>query len=315
MPKKYIGLVLVPSLCLAFAPVSHAEFPEPGYYAILCGRMFRGKTASAAMGACVSAEKHGRFRGVRQCDCARHVDLVHFEPTTQPAFFVAGEYYAGDTPEQATRACAAKQNPSDKTSESNLDSLIVPCADVRKVYGPYARKPHRPNNDTNDFDDSEKYRFLNFQGLWVDKHGRPTCFVAGTPIATPSGNTPIEALVPGDLVRSWSVEEGRMVTARVTYVKTRTVAAVLEVQVADGRSLRLTANHPLESPSRGAWIAAGELRVGDTLATVDGPEMHPISITEIRPAPAAQTAEITVYDVTVAPTHSYFANGIWAHNY
>jgi intein/homing endonuclease len=69
--------------------------------------------------------------------------------------------------------------------------------------------------------------------------------------------------------------------------------------------LGVTANHPLYS--YGKWIAAGDLKIGDSLFGLDG---KPIVVTSI------EKIEETVptYNLEVAVYHNYFADGYLAHN-
>lgn len=115
---------------------------------------------------------------------------------------------------------------------------------------------------------------------------------------------------------SWLPQQGRPVLARVTRVKRRTVASVLELRLADGRSVRATDNHPFWSPTKQEWIPAGQLRAGDVLGALAGPEVQDVTIRAIVTVPPAEPAtDFTVYDLTVEPTHAYFANGVFTHNY
>lgn len=299
-------------LLLLFVSVhaARADAPKPGIYAVVCGAMYRGDTREAALRSCERALTADRYLDKRVCSCRRHADIIRFEAGTQPAFFVAYSAHRAPTPAKATARCRA----AERAFYAQLPPVpkeAWPCEHVEAVYGPYQRKPYERG-----YDDSRLYRFLNERGEWVDENGTTPCLVAGTLITTPYGDRPIETLVPGDLVSSWLPQEGRLILARITRVKQRTVAAVLELRLADGRSLRATDNHPLWSPTRQEWIPAGQFRAGDTLGILAGSEVHELAIRSIVTVPCAEPAkEIAVYDLTVEPTHAYFANGVYTHNY
>lgn len=81
------------------------------------------------------------------------------------------------------------------------------------------------------------------------------CLVAGTMVATPTGDIPIEQLRPGDVVYG---PDGSI--QRVTNVSERKVEAVSEITIGD-LSIRASTEHPVLT--RGGWKKAGDLNVGD----------------------------------------------------
>ena len=66
------------------------------------------------------------------------------------------------------------------------------------------------------------------------------CVESGTPVLTPGGWTPVEALVPGDAVVT--VSDGRVATGRVVSCVAVEPAEFVEL-VVGGRTLRLTGEH------------------------------------------------------------------------
>lgn len=70
----------------------------------------------------------------------------------------------------------------------------------------------------------------------------------------------------------------------------------------------LTASHRLFSEDRGTWVAAGELVAGEKLATSDR-AVRVVSVNH-------SNERVTVYNLEVTPTHTYFASEaeVWAHN-
>jgi hypothetical protein len=138
------------------------------------------------------------------------------------------------------------------------------------------------------------------------------CFAAGTPIRTPDGTKPIEALQAGDLIltRAEADPEGPVVVRPVN----GTIAnesRLLRLHVA-GRVIRTTAEHPFFVRGRG-WSAAQTLGPGDELLTESG--------SWVRCEAAVLTAETApVFNVEIAEHHTYFVGNdewgfaLWAHN-
>ena len=86
---------------------------------------------------------------------------------------------------------------------------------------------------------------------------------AGELIDTPKGPRAIETIRTGDLV--WGrYQTGIRPTRVVGTTSHRKPEGHVRVKLADGRELRLTADHPLYSQSRG-WTSAGDLRQGERL--------------------------------------------------
>src|SRR4029079_5622195 len=136
--------------------------------------------------------------------------------------------------------------------------------------------------------------WLTDHGSWVDRDGNYPCFPAGTQVQTPSGSRAIEDFAAGDQVISR--DDSGLVTATVTRTKVRHAQELIVLTLEDGTVLRATPNHPIGTP--GGWVDAGELAPGDLLLTSDG-ERRLISMENV--------AGAEVYDLTVEPTHSYFA--------
>jgi len=93
----------------------------------------------------------------------------------------------------------------------------------------------------------------------LDEVTTPTCFVAGTPVATASGVQPIEAIEPGDLVHT--AASG---LSRVRATSARFTDELVSVKTSSGRHLTVTAEHPILS-SHG-WTKAGNLRIDSEIA-------------------------------------------------
>jgi hypothetical protein len=138
------------------------------------------------------------------------------------------------------------------------------------------------------------------------------CFVAGTPIRTPGGETVIEKLREGDEVLSCAEFDptGAVRSRRVKSVFCRH-GRVLEL-VVGGRRIETTPEHPFWVVGQG-WAQAGGLKPGDLLRGHDGRQM------------TLEKATLTdrwadVYNLSVAEDHTYFVGAlewgfsIWVHN-
>jgi hypothetical protein len=282
---------------------------EAGVYVVSsCGIVGRGATEGAARGAFKRAVREAR-RGwpsmSPRCASLKLTDVVRLGPGLKPTFFVAGStLIKGTDPQDVTRQCRADVKARQK-AEPKVDQGSD-CEWVRAAYGPFARKP-----SWDEFDDSRRYVFLDDEGNWIDDNGEQTCFPAGTPIATPDSERAIEELTAGSAVLSWSAERGAPVVARVVDVKRRHASELLELTLGDGRTLRVTANHPLFVPARADWVPAGELGPGDHVGVLSDGRLTPVAIDAI----AARTVDVDVFDLTIETTHAYFAGGVLAHNY
>ncbi|MFM8933353.1 MAG: polymorphic toxin-type HINT domain-containing protein, partial [Gemmataceae bacterium] len=138
------------------------------------------------------------------------------------------------------------------------------------------------------------------------------CFAAGTPIRTTSGSILIENLKVGDTVLSRNEFDpnGQVDEKIVEDVFVRS-APILNV-VVQGRVIRTTAEHPFWVDGKG-WTAAGELKAGDNLLTVDKSKLPVENVSE------TGDTEI-VYNFRVADWHTYFVGNenwnfeVWVHN-
>jgi hypothetical protein len=282
-------------------PVPASPLLAPGFHAVSCGIDGAGATRAAAMKACEAAVRADRWVSNRRCACKRNADVIEIAPDAAPAFWLAGWTYKGRTPLQAWAACLTD-------GEGGEYRPTAQDCRVNSAWGPFTRR-----RATAEFDDETRYRWLLSDGTWVDEVGEGPCFTADTPVLTPGGPRPIAAIGVGDAVVSWSVDGvASDVVARVVRVKERAAAEVLALTLADGRVLRATPNHPLYSVARGDFVPAGELSVGEVLAVRgDDGALAPLELAAI----AHEPGPVVVYDLTVTPTHTLFAAGIWAHNY
>jgi hypothetical protein len=154
---------------------------------------------------------------------------------------------------------------------------------------------------------------------FANRLGFRTCFVAGTPIRTPSGSKPIEEFRSyeevGDacdyvLARSESDPTGPVRPRRVLRKFVR-VGPVLNLHLG-GRVIGTTAEHPFYAEGRG-WTPAYDLRIGDRLILESG-ECLPVE-------GVADSGRVeTVYNMEVEDDHTYFVGdtswgwAVWSHN-
>ena len=135
------------------------------------------------------------------------------------------------------------------------------------------------------------------------------CFVAGTTIATEFGDEKIEDIKPGDLVWAWDEETGEVALKEVVQTFEKEATELVHIGV-DGEEIVCTNEHPFYSPVKG-WTAAGKLRAGDVLVTVNGEYVVVEWVQhEILESP------IKVYNFEVTDFHTYYVSdvGVLVHN-
>ncbi|MHC5539237.1 RHS repeat-associated core domain-containing protein [Singulisphaera rosea] len=142
--------------------------------------------------------------------------------------------------------------------------------------------------------------------------GKDTCFAAGTPILTPSGFKPIEALRVDDLVLSAPDDDpDHPVVARRVLGLYQGYSPLLGILVC-GRLIRTTAKHPFWVQGRG-WTDAQHLKAGDHLRT------H-LGRTVVVECLEYELSSTTVYNFEVEEYHTYFVGreswgfSAWSHN-
>jgi len=140
----------------------------------------------------------------------------------------------------------------------------------------------------------------------------PACFAAGTPILTSEGFKPVEAIQPGDYVVSRDEDNlDGVLEAKVVEEKFVREGLLFNLNVA-GQVIATTAEHPFYEKEKG-WTAAGELKIGDQLASDNGQWLEVEDLLHTGEAD-------TVYNMRVADYHTYFVGcdewgwAVWAHN-
>ena len=142
-----------------------------------------------------------------------------------------------------------------------------------------------------------------------------TCFTGDTMIRLADrGLKRIDTILPGDRVLGFddSSAEGDAACLRaceVTATFKHSPQAYCEVELNDGGLLKVTANHLLFV--NGTWLPAGQLRPGDALCGADEEHglvsRHVLSIER-------RAAQGEVHDISISDCHTYFADGVLAHN-
>jgi hypothetical protein len=143
--------------------------------------------------------------------------------------------------------------------------------------------------------------------------GFRTCFAAGTAITTPSGEVAIERLRVGDVVLGYDEAAHRVVESPVTAVFVHPDQHPGTLATGDGRVLRVTGEHPIYLADDGRYVPAAELEGDERLLALDARGNIQSSIGSMLEQDATGNSE-TVYNITVAGVHNYFAEGVLVHN-
>jgi hypothetical protein len=161
----------------------------------------------------------------------------------------------------------------------------------------YEEAPYRPTHYYRD-SDSDYWRLLpNSSPL--------SCFLAGTPVWTKTGQQAIETLEPGDLVLCQDIASGELLFRPVLETTLRDPTPMFDIATS-GEVITATEGHPFWIPGKG-WRMAKELATGDRLLTVNGP----IKIESVTAAPNREA-----YNLIVAEHANYFVGtkGMLVHD-
>jgi hypothetical protein len=137
------------------------------------------------------------------------------------------------------------------------------------------------------------------------------CFAPDTPVTVADGSEmSIEAVTPGTVVRAYDEDAETVRNCEVTRTHQHPPAPLLELTLEDGRTLKVTAGHPLRGP--GGWRPASEVQPGEKLVVLapGGTDTVLSRIEGIRP----QSPGAGVFNLSVTDCHTYFAGGVLAHN-
>jgi hypothetical protein len=121
------------------------------------------------------------------------------------------------------------------------------------------------------------------------------CLVAGTPVWTIAGPTPVEQLQPGDMVLSQHPETGELAYQPVLRTTVRPRGKVIRI-IAEGETIAASGGHLFWVAGEG-WVKARHLEAGQELHGCDGP----VGVSGVEPGDETET-----YNLEVADFNSYF---------
>ncbi len=173
--------------------------------------------------------------------------------------------------------------------------------EVHPVWGPYTRSgPFR------EFDGAA-FRYVALTAPssygWTDETGESPCFPDGTQVLLEDGTRAIEDVRVGDRVVAMD-DKGELYVVRVQAAKTRRADQLVHVDLGT-RTLRVTPRHPLLVNDE--WVDAGEIRPGDALTTPSGR----VTVRNV----GYEHGPVRVHTLSVGAPHTFFADGVLAHNY
>jgi hypothetical protein len=138
------------------------------------------------------------------------------------------------------------------------------------------------------------------------------CFARGTPIATPTGEVPIEQIHVGDSVQAYDFARHSVVTSRVTGTMAHGLRSVLRLASSANVVLRVTPEHPIYVVDTGRFQPVAEIADGvSSLALTSLTSVAAMPLAVVR---ASEDEVAAVYDLTVEGLHNYFAAGLLVHN-
>ncbi|OGR81373.1 MAG: hypothetical protein A2X32_11145 [Elusimicrobia bacterium GWC2_64_44] len=129
------------------------------------------------------------------------------------------------------------------------------------------------------------------------------CFPAGTPVLTLTGEVPIEKIKPGDKVLAFSNDKLLQCEVR-NFIEKKDRLVV--IRTGKG-TLTATSEHPLLTPF--GFTEVRGLRKGDEVGVLEDGRRVWTRIKSIKPGGVA-----TVYNLEVAPPHTFIARGFIVHN-
>jgi hypothetical protein len=122
-----------------------------------------------------------------------------------------------------------------------------------------------------------------------------SCFAAGTPVWTDSGQVAVEKIKVGDLVLAQNVQTGELAYKPVVCTTVRPAKPLLEVTIGD-EPVTATSGHRFWVAGDG-WTKARDLAPGQLVHTVRGNA----PVAAVKTGPTAET-----YNLVVADSHDYF---------
>lgn len=136
-------------------------------------------------------------------------------------------------------------------------------------------------------------------------HVAGACFLAGTKITFSDGKEEnIEEIKVGDRVKSYDLIKKEIVYSRVSNIKKRKSDHYYLISIPGNKEIQVTEEHPFYVD--GQWIKVKNLKKGMEL--FNGSE--PVKIISIKRI----NIPVNVYNLEVAQSHNYFAQGVLVHN-
>lgn len=133
------------------------------------------------------------------------------------------------------------------------------------------------------------------------------CFIAGTKVKMADGTyKEIQEIKPGDIVYSYNLETGELVTDRVEKMITHEDSP--GGYLIFNSRLKITGNHQVWVVNENVWERADTITVGDTVLNPDGKNVLIKSIDKTE-------GKNTVYNLHLnGENHNYFAEDFLVHN-
>ena len=196
-------------------------------------------------------------------------------------------------------------NPNNATNRDftyevplGLASIYPPfCIQAKRNSGPYvnSRILMYANGDID-----ETY--------WIGYVGGGGCFLKGTMVTLANGKgKPIDEIKVGDLVLGYDGKQIKPGKITKTFFHPKRKGYLL-VTTQDGREIKVTANHRVFTGK--GYRRIDTLKVGDNLFVEDGKELKTVKIKSI----VSKKEIVDIYNIKVEKLHTYFAQGVLAHN-
>lgn len=142
--------------------------------------------------------------------------------------------------------------------------------------------------------------------------GPPFCFAGEVRVLLADGRElEIRHVEPGARVLAVDEDSGRVRACEVRKRLVHPAGAVRVLRLANGRSLRITGNHPVYLGGR--WVPAGEIEVGDRLTALT-PDRRDLRGLRVESIDAVEPLVEALYDISVDGCHNFFAEGALVHN-
>lgn len=149
--------------------------------------------------------------------------------------------------------------------------------------------------------------------------GYNPCLTGDALVSTPDGDIRMDELVrriasgETSLVYSYNESTGVVESKSATWgALTRKAAEIIELELEDGKVLKLTPDHKVFTQNRG-YVEAKDLTNEDILIEIVKKAIMEITRT-VRIRTIRKVVSEDVYDITVSDNHNFFANGLLVHN-